>query len=96
MNENEKILSELRQNNRLLKLLILISISGNEYKVSDKSILHGLECLNRSHSASAMFEKKISHIQLNDSDLQKKLADYFKDQNKSEMDYLFKSFPSKP
>lgn len=58
MNENEKILSELRQNNRLLQLLILISISGNEYKVSDKSILHGLEALDRSHSASAMFERK--------------------------------------
>lgn len=58
MNENEKILNELRQNNRLLKLLILISISGNEYKVSEKSILHGLESLDRSYSASAMFQGK--------------------------------------
>ena len=58
MNENEKILNELRQNNRLLKLLILISISGNEYKVSEKSILHGLESSDRSYSASAMFQRK--------------------------------------
>lgn len=57
MNENEKILNELRQNNRLLKLLILISISDNEYKVSEKSILHGLESLDRSYSASAMFQR---------------------------------------
>lgn len=56
--KNEKILNELRQNNRLLKLLILISISGNEYKVSEKSILHGLESLDRSYSASAMFQRK--------------------------------------
>lgn len=67
-----------------------------------KKIAKGVACLNQvewgmtKSIIDRLFEKKISHIQLNDSDLQKNLADYFEDKNKSEMDDLFKSFPSKP
>ncbi|ORM99210.1 hypothetical protein FAM21823_02205 [Lentilactobacillus parabuchneri] len=58
MSAKDDVIMELKRTNRLLSLLILINVYGNENSVLDRNIMNSIKLLDNNYSAQTLFESK--------------------------------------
>lgn len=58
MSAKDDVIMELKLTNRLLRLLILINVYGNENSVLDRNIMNNIKLLDNNYSAKTLFESK--------------------------------------
>ncbi|BEJ53949.1 hypothetical protein [Lentilactobacillus hilgardii] len=58
MSAKDDVIMELKRTNRLLRLLILINVYGNENSVLDRNIMNSIKLLDNNYSAKTLFESK--------------------------------------